>query len=545
MRRLKRRAEKYFHTILPLKWRRQVFGRLLAPLKRRIALLRLPDPPPSLYGALAPTILFPRRTHTNAANDLCVGRFQLLNETRELGRPVDWNPPSPPSLLWTFNLHYFNYIFQLKEAEQIALCRDWTAANPLGKGVGWHPYPTSLRIINWCKIEVQTPDLLRSLYRQASYLYRATETHLLGNHLLENARALVFAGCFFGAQGEAPMWMQRGLALYRKQTPEQVLADGGHFERSPMYHALVLEGYLDVINLLTPSHPGRPFFAQTARRMIDFLASFTHPNGHIALFNDSTQEIALSTETLICYTRELIGYEPAKRSAFPDSGYFVHERDSLYLAVDGGPVGPDYLPAHAHADIFSYELSVNGEPFVVDSGMYDYERGPMRNALRSTAAHNTVCVDNTDQVECWDRFRVARRFAPRNVSFEQSDTGSRFSGCFNGYEVLVGDGIQHQRAIEVDDREQRVVVTDRLEGRGQHMVRSAIHLHPEVEAKRDGDHWRLWRGAARCILRTSGEAILEEGWYCPAFGTRLRNSVVVLGGRLTLPAHLSYEIEIA
>ena len=93
--------------------------------------------------------------------------------------------------------------------------------------------------------------------------------------------------------------------------------------------------------------------------------------------------------------------------------------------VDGGPGGPDHLMAHAHADLFSYELSLFGERFVVDTGVYEYPAGPMRQYVRSTAAHNTASVDGVDQIECWDSFRVARRAAPNDVTWETSGKQAR------------------------------------------------------------------------------------------------------------------------
>ena len=69
----------------------------------------------------------------------------------------------------------------------------------------------------------------------------------------------------------------------------------------------------------------------------------------------------------------------------------------MFLIVDGGPVGPDYLPAHAHADIFSFELSLEGQRFVVDAGVFEYAAGEWRDFARSTAAHNTMTLDDRDQ----------------------------------------------------------------------------------------------------------------------------------------------------
>ena len=44
--------------------------------------------------------------------------------------------------------------------------------NPTTQVVAWHPYPTALRIVNWCKSAFDDAVILESLYRQAAFLYR-------------------------------------------------------------------------------------------------------------------------------------------------------------------------------------------------------------------------------------------------------------------------------------------------------------------------------------------------------------------------------------
>ena len=117
--------------------------------------------------------------------------------------------------------------------------------------VGWDPYPTSLRLINWCgfffgrfKDDTESDrgfcrTLWESLYTQCDWLGRHVETHLLGNHYLENAAALAFAGaCFRGEH--ARKWLNRGMRILSGQIREQILPDGVHFELSPMYHCRIL-----------------------------------------------------------------------------------------------------------------------------------------------------------------------------------------------------------------------------------------------------------------------------------------------------------------
>ena len=114
-----------------------------------------------------------------------------------------------------------------------------------------------LRIVNWIKwfLAAQPDQVLpsrpgsHSLAVQTRWLRSRLEWHLLGNHLFANAKALVFAGLYFDG-AEAQAWLVRGCAILARELPEQILADGGQFERSPMYHALALEDLLDLLNLI-------------------------------------------------------------------------------------------------------------------------------------------------------------------------------------------------------------------------------------------------------------------------------------------------------
>jgi uncharacterized heparinase superfamily protein len=537
------KLRRYYHTLRPLRFV-QTGGRVWAAAKARAGLIRLPPAPDALQGKLEAHVAFVRHAPGLQREDVLAGRFCFLNRELDLGRPVRWTAEVVP-LLWRYNLHYGQWLQVLEPPEQESLCREWVTANPPGRTVGWLPYPNSLRIVNWCKAGFTSPDLLASLYAQTAWLYRTTEYHQPGNHLLENARALVFAGRFFARQGEADHWLQEGLKILERETPIQVLPDGGHFERSPMYHALMLELYLDMLNVLPREHPACNVLTDATRRMADFLASVLHPDERIPLFNDATFEIAPSPTALISYARRLIGHEPILQSAFPDTGLYLHRDERAFLVIDGGLVGPDYLLAHAHADIFSYELSVGGQRFIVDTGVFEYPAGEMRRYVRSTKAHNTVCVDDTDQAECWGSFRVARRFAPHSMQFYSDNSGTRLSGCFDGYGSLIGDGIRHQRTVEAGCGRMRI--EDHVTGRGTHRVESRIHLHPEVTCTLDGPQARLTRNGVQCLFRTGDNSQLrtENGWYCPGFGVRHRNQVLVLGGLVSLPASLQYSIECA
>lgn len=495
-------------------------------------------------GTLNARVPFLKHDAWNDPESLKKGSFRFLNESQQLGMPPNWQPIKLP-LLWQFNLHYFQYLFLLEAGDQVKLCKDWIRSNPKGHGTGWHPYPTSLRIINWCKAGIADPEVQESLYLQSAFLYRNLETHLMGNHLIENARALVFAGRFFDGAGESSKWFRRGLEILLDELTGQFLSDGGHFERSPMYHALMLEAYLDVVNILPENHAATDKFRPVVCRMMDYLAALTHPDGNLVLFNDATQEVAPSTAALLGYGKSLLGYVPeAEKYAFGASGYYIYRDDLLYLAIDGGAVGPDHVPAHAHADIFSYVVSLGGQHMIVDTGVYEYAAGAMRTHVRSTEAHNTVCIDGLDQVECWASFRVARRWQPQQVVYKKHEAGCSFSGRYEGYAKLIGDGIVHKRSIEVKARERRIHVQDVVEGRGKHQVISRIHVHPDIQLSFLEKGIMLAAEKNTCTLTVEGPPPgIANGWYCPSFGEKISNNVIEIGGMLTLPAQISYTLQ--
>ena len=532
---------RYAHTLRHLR-PIQVTGRVRAALKQRFGKTPLPDVPASLETILPDKN--PKQGHDpwNTPSNILTGVFTFLNQSHDLGTPVNWKAEDLP-LLWQFNLHYFHYLHLLRLEDQIRLCQSWIRAHPPGAPVAWHAYPTSLRLVNWCKTGMRTREVLESMYLQAAHLFRNIEYHVTGNHVIENARALVVAGHFFNQKGEARDWFDKGLALILREIDEQVLPDGGHYERSPMYQALMLDAFLDVLEALPEHHPVRPVLKRSITAMVDFLVSMTHPDGHLVLFNDATQEIAPPIATLLDEVKGKTGHTARKKAVFSETGYYLHQGKDVFLAIDAGAAGPRHLMAHAHADIFSYELSLSGEQFIVDSGVYEYQRGPMRDYVRSTRAHNTVCIDDKNQVECWDAFRVGRRWQPDDVVFASDGGQTRFDGIYGGYAHLIGDKIVHQRKILVNEKEQWIRFKDRVEGEGTHKVESLIHLHPDVTIVEKENGFELNKKGTTCHLNTeSAQLNVTSGWYCPEFGMRLSNTTLVLGGTATLPVNISYTI---
>ena len=423
-------------------------------------------------------------------------KFQFLNSVIEIKSASDWNHPQIPKL-WLYNLHYFEDLnsegaFTRSEWHRFLIAR-WILENPPGYGVGWDPYPVSVRVINWIKWELagnKLDDATRySLAVQVRYLSKRMEWHLLGNHLFVNAKALIFAGCFF--QGSEPAdWLNTGMAILKDQVPEQILSDGGQFERSPMYHSLALEDMLDLINLFN----AYPYVRNNWSGLIDSWTSFIpkmaywlqvmcHSDGEISFFNDTAKGIALPPAKLSSYAKQLNFSDqfnlPEIIHLVP-SGYIRITVGSAVLLIDAAPIGPDYLPGHAHADTLTYELSLNGKRTIVNSGISRYGLGAEREFERSTAAHNTLEIDGFNSSEVWSGFRVARRAYPFDVSVKREGNLIVARASHNGYKRLAGKPV-HTRCWRIGEGFLEVI--DSVSGIFSEAI-SRVYFHPAVTLNR-------------------------------------------------------------
>lgn len=469
--------------------------------------------------------------------------FRFLNMERSLARH-GWDDPALDRL-WRYHLHYCDDLSTAGTAERTAagaaLIADWIAGNPPGAGTGWEPYPVSRRIVNWVKWALAgntlSPEALDSLAVQARWLTRRLERHLSGNHLLANAKALVFAGCIFSG-GEADGWRRLGLELLAREIAVQILPDGGHYELSPMYHALVLEDLLDLVNLLRAAGRETPRdWIDRLPVMLDWLASLSHPDGEIAFFNDATTGAAPTLADLDAYAGRL-GLEPPRRAVrglrrLADSGYVRLQGPRAVVLLDAARVGPDHQPGHAHADTLSFELSLDGQRVLVNGGVSHYGDDAERLRQRGTAAHNTVVVNGRDSSEVWSGFRVARRARPFDLETWDSDAACGVVCAHDGYRRLRGRPV-HRREWRL--RPDGLAVTDRVEG-AHDTAEALFHLHPAIGAHMaaDGRSGTLFPPSGRPLAwrAAEGRVRLEAAVWNPAFGVRrpaLRLVLTLAGG---------------
>jgi uncharacterized heparinase superfamily protein len=486
--------------------------------------------------------------------------FRFLNVEREFASSADWTRPDWPKL-WLYNLHYFDDLVADKADAHAGWHRDlirrWIDENPPGRGTGWEPYPTSLRVVNWVKwILAGNPPvsgMLDSLAIQARHLIQRLEYQFLGNHLFVNAKALVYAGSFFEGP-YADQWIQTGLRILDREVQEQILADGGHIERSPMYHSLILEDVLDLMTLastypelaLLETRKGN--WRLVSEKMLTWLNTMTHPDQGISFFNDAAFAIAPTSAALREYAMragvetKLKPVVAAGVTPLRESGYVRMDIAAWTVLFDVGSVGPDYVPAHAHADTLSLELSHGNQRVFCNSGTSEYGIGRQRDWERSTAAHNTVEIDGENSSEVWSGFRVARRARP--FELEIGEAGGLSVRCaHDGYRRLPGRPV-HRRAIEAGVNEVRII--DCIEGDGAHRMVGRFGFHPTIVPKQLDPNtliFELPQGNVLQLTVSGADSLeVEKGAFAPEFGLLLERNVLVWHKQGRLPVQVDVTI---
>ena len=564
----------YWRTVRHLRW-----AQLAALAQRRMLprhKLRGWKPAPVTLRKVSPPPTFPEWQRASALQMLEAGEFCFLNATHAPSGCIPWSSEGF-SRLWLYHLNYFDFVNLDLSAPQhrmhlrkaLELAGDWCRQNPTGGEIGWEPYPLSLRIVNWLKFLIRNAEradalgeggavslVLASLRIQALALETRLETDLLANHLMKNIKALMFAGALLEAP-ESSRWWRKGEKLLGRELAEQILADGGHIERSPMYHAEVLEDLLDLQVLVEAcgrTANSAELLSRGVTRMADFLRCVLHPDAEIPLFNDAAFGIARPAGELL--TRANPSAKASSSSCpevrvFPESGYAVLRapRSESCLIFDCGPLGPDYQPGHGHCDVLSYELSLHGQRVVVDTGASTYEPCAERHYERSTAAHNTLRIDGEEQAEVWASFRVGRR--PRVGRLQGGEINKLYfvQGVHYAYQHR---GVIHSRMIALTPRNSWLVI-DSLNGKGKHLVESFIHFHPAVRVEIQNNSapggagtgatgWTIRFGEHEYFLTThwSGELAARESWYAPEFGVRQRQTTLHWTWRGDLPVRLVY-----
>ncbi len=450
-------------------------------------------------------------------DDILDNRIWLLNESANWQRGK-WNYLEKTHL-WNFNLHYFEYGIALaavykKSGDEsyyrklIELYKDWRdTCFGIVTGDAWHPYTISLRLKNLLIIYGMLPDrkadwitlIRQDMYDQYRFLAANSEKNLLGNHYFENLTTLYLCSTFF--DDKAGMIRYNNLLV--KEIKEQILPDGMHFERSFMYHNLILEDLLRVYKV------GDTFCQSMLKETINAMAgcvSGFETDNRLPAFNDAGSNVAKCKAQLLQASYQLVKSIPTDRAELKSAGYYRFEHGKWKLLADVGDYAPRYISGHGHCDMLSIELFHDGEPILVNSGTFQYQT-EFRGYFRSTKAHNTLQIDGVEQSEIWGEHRTGRSARIINRKYKEN----AFLAVMNDYK-----GNRLKRKINVSDE---IQVAD--SATSHHTSYWHIHPNNKVSISSDDQIKIITPAGTTILMKSEGGGFIDirdECHYSEKFG---------------------------
>lgn len=443
------------------------------------------------------------------------------------------------------NVHYAEEI--VKQIES------WWEQCPFGMGMNWRsPLELAIRLINWTwafdlihDSGVVTPEfksqLLHSVYL---HLWEITRKYSFGssanNHLIGEAAGVFIATSYFQGLQSAEKWRDESYGILEREIIAQTYPDGCTREQAFGYHLFVLQFFL--LAGIVARKIGKDFteaYWKRLEKMFEFSAAMIEggpptmfgdcDDGYVLdLGGDKDDFYGLLSIGTVLFKRpdfkELArGYSeptfwllgPSSREtfdairagskqgsliskAFPESGYYLLQcgqkdsDDEISVLFDCGDLGYKSIAAHGHADALSFTLRAFGVDIFVDPGTYDYFSSPeWRNYFRSTKAHNTVIVDDSDQSVMLGPFMWGDRAKGRCIDWNPTMDGGRVVGEHDGY-MRLNDPVVHRRTLDLDTGSRILTIRDDIMAKGSHEIGIYFHLSEEcVISNRQSNRYEI------------------------------------------------------
>jgi hypothetical protein len=298
---------------------------------------------------------------------------------------------------------------------------------------------------------------------------------------------------------------------YWTQMRKGVSEDGVWWEGAWGYHFYTLSALWHLTE--AARNCGINLYGDELKRMFDAPFKFMMPNWRLPAFNDST-EVALLTEIgfarfgitqpiyELAYARyreplyaallsrgerrsdfalwfgvgELPQPQPIRwRSAnYPASGYAILARgegeQATWLCLKYGPHGG----GHGHPDKLNFVLYARGQVLALDPGMARYGVPIHGGWYRTTLAHNTLVVDETNQKPA--EGKCLSFGTEGGVDFVVADAGDIY------------DGVRFRRAIALLN-ENAIAVIDNVRCDKERLLDVALHLRGQWSNLPEGEEW--------------------------------------------------------
>ena len=394
--------------------------------------------------------------------------------------------------------------------------------NPVNSGPNWvSAQEAAMRILTWTMVYPVFKDspettlenkqrLLVSIWQHAARIpptlaYARSQNN---NHLLSEALGLIIAGTIFSNRSpRARQWLKLGLQEFSQGLIKQIEPDGTYSQHSANYHRLMLQ--LSLVFYAYAKHLNEPISEIVKTRLAAAtrwmnaqldptsgrLPNLGHNDGTLLLpmgcaefrdYRPTAQAASLAFLGEPCLPSgkwdELcawlgLDYEQNQNNNTKSESPTIHK---ISIGNKWASLrGVHFHGRPAHADQLHLEIWWDGMNIAQDAGTYTYnDPTPWQNPFGSTLNHNTLSVDEKDQMQKAGKFLWLDQ-----AQAEWLPTGKPniLSARHDGYRRI---GVSHQRMVEFQSaNHMQVTDTLRLSGGLQHHKITIHWLLPDW-------HWK-------------------------------------------------------
>lgn len=428
---------------------------------------------------------------------------------------------------------------------------------------------------NWNEIPKNIKNHLVLMLKKISNNLEVNSSHLTGNHILNNARALIIAGEILNKK----IYSNLGLEILKIYIPQLITKDGFLKEGSSHYQFLVTRWILEIEIIVSKSKNIEilNFICNYIPNMVEACNIFIIKNNgynSISLIGDISPDF--TPEWLLdipeYYNQILVGEHNNHNiklhgwahiaSSIRETEKIVfktnnHQKENYFYSEDSGFLKIKYGQwtlishleknvhhegsTHAHHDFLSFNIYLDSEELLINTGSFNYMNSVEGNYGKSSLSHNSVCInEQSPSLSKRDRF-IPKVYRKKNFVIRKINNKKYFiiEIVHDGFSRLFNSKISHKRKIILSDR--RLRISDIFYSTENIRVRISNHWPKKFRFLFDDKFKNKNNIIKKFIINKSSGAIEESNKYYlgslePFIGWRSKN----YGKKEKCISHVSY-----
>lgn len=446
---------------------------------------------------------------------------------------------------------------------------NWIDNNPINKGPNYKcSQEISLRVFNWIfalyyysEAKVLTEKLfikiINAIYYQIKHVYdniNFSRKTVRNNHAISESLMLYVGGLLFPFLPNALKWKNKGKEWFEKEVLYQIYNDGTHLLFSTNYHRAVLQLFTWALYLSSSNNDEfKPETYNKIKKALQFLYIIVDAkNGDVPNYgpNDGSLFYQLNSleyrdyrpqlNALYFYFTGLNLYEDKyiqeeakwmskKRVvgeeilfnkeesifSYPNGGYYLIRCNEDFTFIKCG----SYKDRPSHADNLHIDIWYKGINILRDAGTYRYNTSQeLIRYFNGTKSHNTVTIDEYDQMEKGPRFIWMNWSSSINAELSEQKNSYVFKGKIHAFKHIKKN-IFHSRTIKKSKKKSEWVIEDYLDHDTNLPMKQWWNLSPEFES--------IFNISAFDENDDIIKPKVLEGWFSNHFGVKEKTKVIV------------------